>query len=339
MVNKRTVVLGRVVAMTALALAGCNSDGSPASGPTTGRTYHFISHADPENPFWNTVRRGMADAATEYGAQAVFFGATETGVDPAQQQVKKIDAAVAAHVDGIALTMSDAAVLAPSIAAAQAANIPVIAFNVGPTPEQVAKYGFKMVYVGQDDGVAAGKAALHARDLMTSGGGSMKKALCIKGMNEGAWAVQRCAGMTTALTTAGVPMTTLGGNFYAQPPQIPEADVRAWLGANKDVNFIFSTAPAVLTLLLSLQTEGVIGSDVMLASVDLNDETQDAIRSGKCKFAVDQQPYMQGYMPIVLFELNKDYLLQLGDAVQTGPFFVDSSNVDQIATLVKQGAR
>jgi simple sugar transport system substrate-binding protein len=334
MFSRDTVAFGKL-AMVALALVGCGGGGTTPTG--SGRTYHYISHADPENPFWNTIRRGMEDAAAEYGAQGVFYGATETGVAPAQQQVKRINEAVAAGVDGIAVTISDALALKDSLAAARAAKIPVIAFNVGFTPMQAAQVGFDVIYVGQDELFAAGKAALYARDLI--GATVMKKALCIKGMNEGAWAIQRCEGMTNALMPEGVAVTTLGGNFYAQPPMIPEAEIRAWFTANKDVNYVFSTAPAVLTLLLSLQAEGVIGADTMLASVDLNEETQDAIRAGKCKFAVDQQPYMQGYMPIVMFELDQEYLLQLGDDVATGPFFVDSSNVDKISMLVKQGAR
>jgi simple sugar transport system substrate-binding protein len=322
--------------MVALSVVGCGGGGS-ASPAGSGRTYHYISHADPENPFWNTVRRGMTDAATAYGAQAVFFGATEAGVDPAQQQIQRIQDAIAAHVDGIAVTISDAAALKDSILAAQAANIQVITFNVGFSPEEEKKYGVNVLYVGQDDLVAANKAALHAQELM--GATPMTKALCIKGMNDAAWATQRCEGMTNALMPQGVTVTTLGGNFYAQPPVVPESDIRAWFAANPDVNYVFSTAPAVLTLLLSLQADGTIGSNVMLASVDLDDVTQDAIRTGKCKFAVDQQPYMQGYMPIVMFELDDSYLLQLGDNVATGPFFVDSSNVDKISMLVKQGTR
>jgi simple sugar transport system substrate-binding protein len=323
--------------MVALMIVGCGGGGSGASPAGSGRTYHYISHADPENPFWNTVRRGMEDAATEYGAHALFFGATETGVDPAQQQIKRVQDAIAAHVDGIAITISDAAALKDSVLAAQAANIPVITFNVGFTPDQEKQYGINAIYVGQDDVIASGKAAAHAQDLM--GSTPMKKAICIKGMNDAAWATQRCDGMTNALMPQGIAVTTMGGNFYAQPPVVPESDIRAWFTANPDVDFVFSTAPAVLTLLLSMQADGTIGPNTMLASVDLNDETQDAIRGGKCKFAVDQQPYMQGYMPLVMFELDDSYLLQLGDNVSTGPFFVDSSNVDKISMLVKQGTR
>ena len=63
------------------------------------------------------------------------------------------------------------------------------------------------------------------------------------------------------------------------------------------------------------------------------------MRTGSCTFAVDQQPYLQGYLPISLFELENDYLLRMGADMQTGPFFVNATNVDEIAELVRQGIR
>jgi simple sugar transport system substrate-binding protein len=325
-------------AVLACALAGCNGGGD--GPPSSNRTYHYISHADPENPFWNTVRNGMDDAAARYGVEAFFFGATDTSTTPQEQQIARINEAVTAGVDGIAVTMSDTEMLAPAIQAAQAADIPVIAFNVGATDADADEFDVHVRYVGQDEVFAAGEAALHARDLLADDSVTMDTALCIKGMNDAAWAVLRCQGVTDALeAVGGITVTTLGGDFYANPPDTNEAEIATWFDSNPGVDFVFSTAPAVLTLLLSLQQDGTIDSSVMIASVDLNEETLDAIRDGNCEFAVDQQPYLQGYLPITLFELDNDFLLQLGDDVQTGPFFVNAENVDQIAELVREEIR
>ena len=65
----------------------------------------------------------------------------------------------------------------------------------------------------------------------------------------------------------------------------------------------------------------------------------DAIDGGDCLFAVDQQPYLQGYLPIVHFELFFDFALVPGNDVETGPFLVEASNVTRIRELVAQGIR
>jgi simple sugar transport system substrate-binding protein len=75
-----------------------------------------------------------------------------------------------------------------------------------------------------------------------------------------------------------------------------------------------------------------------VGSVDLSESTTAAIHAGTCDFTIDQQQYLQGYLPIVLFELEREFLLAPTSS-QTGPFFVDSSNVDAIERLVNEGYR
>jgi simple sugar transport system substrate-binding protein len=194
-------------------------------------------------------------------------------------------------------------------------------------------------YVGQIETVVGGTAGLHSRDLVEKAGGSVDVALGVKGMNEAAWAVQRCEGFAAALAPLGIEVTTLGGDFYADPPAIPTDAIAEWFAANPGVDIVFATAFGPLSLMLSMKEDGVIPAGALLGTVDLDPSTIDAIRAGTCAFAVDQQPYLQGYLPVTLLDLESNYLLRMAADVQTGPFFVDASNLDQVADLMASGYR
>src|SRR5688500_2192522 len=113
----------------------------------------------------------------------------------------------------------------------------------------------------------------------------------------------------------------------------------SWFTDNPEVDVVFSTAPAVLNLLLSFQDMGLIAEDVVIGTVDLDEITLNAIRAGTCEFAVDQQPYMQGYLSIITLDLESRFLIRPSGEIQTGPFFVDSGNVEAIAELIRAGYR
>ena len=203
-----------------------------------------------------------------------------------------------------------------------------------------ATYGLQEIpYVGQIEPVMAATAALRGKSLVEAHGGTLDVALCIQGSVDLAWAVQRCQGMADALRPLGVRVDILSGEFFAQPPNVPTSVISQWFVDNPGVDFVFTTATPVLTLALSLREAGTIPHGAVIGSVDLNAETLDAIRTGACAFAVDQQPYLQGYMAITLLDLDGQFAIRPGAPIQTGPFFVDSSNVDQITLLVQEGFR
>ncbi len=322
-----------------LASASCGP-GNGTSEPTSDRVYWIVTHSEPENSFWGPLQQGMLDAAEDLGVSAEFKGAAEAGVPPAEQQARIVRQAITEGVDGIGITMTDPAVLAAPIQEAAAAGIPVIAVNIPLSTEDQAEHDIPILgYVGQVETVMAEKASLHALELLAAEGRTADVALCIQGSVNLAWAVQRCQGMTDALEPLGIEVTTLAGNFFDQPPDVPTSTIEEWFTNNPGVDFVFSTATPVLNLLLSMQADGTIAEDVLIGSVDLNEETLDAIRTGRCAFAVDQQPYMQGYMAVTTLELNRTISLRPGADIQTGPFFVESDNVEEIARLVSEGVR
>jgi simple sugar transport system substrate-binding protein len=324
------------LALVSVLFAACG----PPEDPPPERNYRLISHGDPSNPFWRTVERGMNDAAEDMGVGAVFSGATDPSMTPAAQQAAFIRQAVAEGVDGIGVTITDPAVLDAPLAEAEAAGIPIVAFNVPLSPADAVTYDLPLsTYIGQIETTVGSDAGTRGRAVIEAAGRTLDVALCIKGMNDASWAVQRCDGFNDGLTAMGVTVTTLGGDFYAEPPNIPMATIADYFANNPSVDLVFSTAPAVLNLLNSLRQAGTIGPNVVIGSVDLDELTLTAIRSGVCAFAIDQQPYMQGYLSVTTLELERTLLIRPSSDIQTGPFYVDANNVEEIAELIAAGYR
>jgi simple sugar transport system substrate-binding protein len=333
--------------MTMAVTAGCQNN---KNGAGVGKTYHYITHANPSDAFWVTLQQGMDDAAKVYNATATFYG---TGNDVNQQNML-VDAAVAAHVDGIAVTFTNISQQYTHIAAAVNAGIPVIAINVGyrdATEEAMYPTGIS-AYVGQVEPVASADAVAYAAKRV-----GIKRALCVQGAITQGWAVQRCEGFKTALGALGFTeqtdpsvaladnqYTVLKGDFYANPPVYPGSGGGAgattmnnWFAANgSTVDFVLSTAPAPLSQIVTQSSTLKAGS--VVGSFDIDAGTIAAIHEGTCSFTVDQQQYLQGYLPITILELEIKYLLKPASS-QTGPFFVDATNINQIEALVNQGIR
>lgn len=328
-------------------LAGC-ADGEPDGGDS--KVYHFVTHADHANTFWVTFQRGMDDAAARYEATAKFFGnGGGSARDTTQLMNQRVDDAVAEGVDGIAVTFNDIASQHTHIQAAVDAGIAVIAVNIGYSDEQQAldyPTGVE-IYVGQQETVVGAEAVRRAEGLVE---GVFDKALCVKGSISQGWAVQRCQGFASRLEDLGFveesvardgdkTYAILAGELVADPPVLPGAggdagriSIEDWMVENPDVDFVFSTVPSALELILP-----VVPPDAVVGSVDLSESTTAAIRDGSCDFAIDQQQYLQGYLPIVLFELDRLAVAPVSSA--TGPSFVDSSNVEEIERLVSEGYR
>jgi simple sugar transport system substrate-binding protein len=312
-------------------LAGCGEEESTPTG--SGRTYYFVTHAVPDNPFWGPVRRGMSDAAKRYGVKAVFTGPTD--VQDASRIPPLMDEAIAAKADGIAVTITDVDVVRDSVNKAAKAGIPVIAINLEENVEdgepRTIDYGH---YVGQLEIEAGFASAQRAMQIAAQSGKKLHRAVCLKA-DPALWADQRCDGVKAALPN-DIVYTELQFELFSHPEKDADGPYKDFLAeaTNGDLDFVMSTATPTLSLALRHPKEGAI-----IGSFDMDAETLDAVQSGTAHFTVDQQPYLQGYLPIVHFELFHDYLLAPYGSVATGPFLVDKSNVARIKSLVAEGIR
>lgn len=314
------------VATIAVAVAACTGPGGDTSGTTrapvevgTLESVAFVTHGSPGDAFWNVVKNGAEAAGEKLGVRVQY----NSSGDPSQQ-AKLIDNAVAQRVDGLVVSMANPDALKESVEKAVAAGIPVVTINSGEA--ESARYG-AIGHVGQSERQAGVAAGVRLKDA------GKTKMLCVIHEAGNIGANERCAGATQGFGNA----TTLQVDI--NNPTDAQARIRGALETDRSID-------AVLTLNSQIAARAVDAaresrSSAAVATFDLNSDVVEAIKAGSLLFAVDQQQYLQGYLPVVMLQLYKSNLDTVGGArpVQTGPAFVDKNNVDAIGGLVAQGTR
>jgi simple sugar transport system substrate-binding protein len=323
--------------MFPLVLAACSgssttSNQSSTSGGNSARSnlkFYVITHGQATDPFWSVVKKGVDQAAHDMGVQAIYEGPA-SGTFDVVAMAHLIDAAVAAHPDGLVVSIPDPNALGPSIKAAVAAGIPVISINSG---SDVAKSLGVLVHIGQTEeqaGIGGG---------LRMGAAGVKHALCINQEVGNAALTLRCKGFEEGLSQAdGGTVKVIGVNL-ANPTQSQQT-VEAAIQHDPSVDGILTLGPTGATpTIKALQDLNKLGQ-IKLATFDLSSDVLNAIKNGQMLFAIDQQQYLQGYLPIVLLTLYKTNLNTIAnDILQTGPGFVTSQNVSQVIQLTAQGTR
>ncbi len=331
---KKLIIL---VVMLPIVLAACGgsnttSNQSSTSGGNTARSnikFYVITHGQATDPFWSVVKKGVDQAAHDMGVQAIYEGPA-SGTFDVVAMAHLIDTAVAAHPDGIVVSIPDPNALGPSIKAAVAAGIPVISINSG---SDVAKSLGVLVHIGQTEenaGIGGG---------LRMGAAGVKHALCINQEVGNAALTLRCKGFQEGLSQAdGGTVKVIGVNL-ANPTQSQQT-VEAAIQHDPSVDGILTLGPTGATpTIKALQDLNKLGQ-IKLATFDLSSDVLNAIKNGQMLFAIDQQQYEQGYLPIVLLTLYKTNLNTIAnDILQTGPGFVTSDNVSQVIKLTAAGTR
>ena len=334
---KKRAVSGAVLMVVLLVLAACSATGGRkaflaaqtggssvvAGHATTARyTIAMITHAGPGQTFWDTERYGGVAAA----AKDNFTLKYSADPDPTKQ-AQLITDAINSHVSGIAVTDPDPQALCPVIQNARAAGIPVTMFNAGSANWQQCG---AMEYFGQDEtiaGVAAGKR------LAAEGA---KHVLCVLHGQGQIQLEDRCAGVKQGLGSEGT-MTKLYVDPASQSAQL--STMSAALTRSKDTDAVITLDSQVA--LVALQAIQAAHSSAKLSTFDTNAQEIAKIKSGQIRWAVDQQPYLQGYEAVDalwLYLTNGD-TLGGGQIVLTGPSFIDSGNVAAVARYAARGTR
>lgn len=307
-------------------LAACSGPGADAPAPTQAPVAQgalgsvaVVTHGSPGDAFWNVVKNGAEAAGKDLGVRVEYNSSGDPG-----QQAKLIDNAVAQGVDGLVVSMANPEALRPSIEKAVAAGILVVTINSG--ERESATFG-AIGHVGQSEtfaGQAAGKRLADA---------GRTKLLCVIHEAGNIGANQRCDGATKVFGNG----TTLQVDI--NNPTDAQSRIKGALEADRSLD-------AVLTLNSQVAARAVDGvkesqSAAAVATFDLNTDVVEAIRTGTLLFAVDQQQYEQGYLPVVLLQLYRTNLNSVGGGapVQTGPAFVDKNNVEAVAARVALGMR
>jgi simple sugar transport system substrate-binding protein len=331
----KLLLAGFVVA--ALVAAGCGnnnkdengnstSGGSSASGTVnqtqgSGMTIAMVTHSD-EGSFWSVVKKGAEAAAKAEGVKLVW---SPSNNDP-QKQAQLIDAAVSQKVDGLAVSVPNASAIKDSLAKAKAAGIPIITLNSG--VDDYKELG-AITHVGQSEGIA-GQAA--GAKLKAAG---VKKVLCVIHEQNNIGLQQRCDGVKKGFGGDVTNLQVKGTEDIATT----QTEVKSKLQADKSFDGVIALNPDIATA-VKTAIKGA-GSNAKLATFDLSPSLLKDIAAGSVLFAVDQQQYLQGYLPVVFLKLFKDNANTVGGGqpVLTGPGFVEKSNATTVEKLSAAGTR
>lgn len=281
-----------------------------------------VTHGQPNDPFWSVVKNGVSAAAKDMGA-SVEYRAPETFDMVSMAQL--IDAAVNQKPDGLIVSIPDASALGPSIKKAVAAGIPVISINSG---SDVSKELGALLHVGQDE-YTAGKAA--GAKLQELGG---KEGLCVNQEVGNVSLDLRCKGFADGF----------GGKVTVLPVSNDPADVRAKVKAALSSNSAVDTVMALGAstagepALAAVEDVGMTGK-IKVATFDLSADFLKAVADGKAAFAIDQQQFLQGYLPVVFLANYAKYGPIPGGNVPSGPNLITKEKAAQVVDLSAKGIR
>jgi simple sugar transport system substrate-binding protein len=331
--SRRIAPIVAVAAAAALTLAGCSSSSGgkksteDSSGASAGKastprmTVALVTHQAPGDTFWDIVRKGAQAAAAKDNIKLVYSADPNAG-----NQSNLVQNAIDQKVDGIAVTLAKPDALKDVIAKAKTANIPVVGLNSGLSDWK--KLGL-LEFFGQDETVAG--EALGKR-LNSEGA---KKAVCVIQEQGNIGLTQRCAGVKKTFTGTTEVLNVNGTDM----PSV-KSTITAKLTQDKAIDYVVTLgAPFAMTAVQSLADAG---SKAKVATFDLNSTLTGAIKKGTVQFAVDQQPYLQGYLAVDslwLYKNNGNYSGGGEQPVLTGPAFVDKTNVDAVAKYAANGTR
>jgi simple sugar transport system substrate-binding protein len=281
-----------------------------------------VTHGAASDSFWAPVKNGAVEAGKELGC-SVEYRAPEKFDMVAMAQL--IQATVAAKPDGLVVTIPDADALGPAIKAALDAKIPVISTNSG---YDVSKKLGIPLHVGQEEFMAGKKAGERMKAM------GVKKAVVINHLVGNVALDLRAKGFIEGLGgNAEVLATTL--DFT----QARNADA-AYLQKTPDLEAVMTLGPdGALAALQALEAAGKLGK-LKFGTFDMLPDVLVAVANGQIDFAIDQQPFLQGYLPVVfLVNYIKYGILPSQDTIFTGPNFVTRDTAAKALALTKAGIR
>lgn len=315
------------VALPFAIVTGCGDGTSTDSGARDGIRIVFVTHGQSADPFWSVVSNGARDAAADLGVR-VEYQAPTTFDMVAMSQL--IDAAVVSRPAGLVISLPDTAALSTAVRHAITAGIPVVTINSG--AEAWRALG-ALAHVGQTEyeaGVAAG-------ERMAAAG--VRRALCVNHEVGNSAQDLRCSGFADALSARSASARVLPVDL-ADPDETQQRIANAF-EADASIDGMLALGPAGADPALAALRQTDRAAAVRFATFDLTPEVLAAVRDGTMLFALDQQQYLQGYLPVVFLVkyLETGAVPGGGDVIRTGPGFVTRDNAVGVMDLATRGIR
>jgi simple sugar transport system substrate-binding protein len=352
-----------VIAAAVLLLAACggsskdsSSSGSGSAGtsttkavniassakPCSGLTFAVITHGD-NGSFWSVVYKGAKNAAADYGCHlSEVYGSQQQGQAEPDDQAEnaQITNAINQHVDGLVVSDHDPSLMNPTLVKAAKAGIPVVLTNAGCDNTDIAASN-ALTCVGQPEVLAGQSSGQRFKQLGAT------NVLCVihqSGQN----LLDRCNGIAQGLGVGSTcksgsapskgpacTQLTLSTPNAASNPQQAVGQVTSYLQAHPGINAVMTLNNAIATAVVNTHP-----NNVKIATFDPNPEVFNDINNGSLSFVVDQQQYLQGYLPIIILYLYKKHegnTVGGGTSVPTGPLLVDKTNVSKVKAAIAAG--
>jgi simple sugar transport system substrate-binding protein len=337
----RTMMMVLLVVAAALAVAGCGSTTTVSEGPvtvagggasTTGADIprapgsaravriFVVTHGQASSSFWAIVRNGVEAAGRQMDAVVTYRAPDVYSLD---HMVTLIDEAIAAKPDGLVVSLPEPG-LAPAIRRAVKAGIPTVTINSG--SDVYAKLGV-LAHVGQPEGPAGFKAG---QRLARAG---VRRALCVNLTIPNQGLDARCRGLARAMRAVGGRARVV--RVDDQSPAASTVIARAMKSEKADGVLAMNSLSGLAAV------KALAGRTLPVGTFDLGPDVLRAVQSGRIAFAVDQQAYLQGYLPVVLLAERARYGLfpAQGDVIPTGPNFVTKANAAKAIELSARSIR
>ncbi|MFC5679379.1 sugar ABC transporter substrate-binding protein [Aeromicrobium endophyticum] len=319
---KKIKIVGAILAAGTL-LAACSGTGSDSGTADTAKkdyTYAVITHGAPGDAFWDRVKSGAEQAGKDYGVKVEY----SSDADPAKQS-QLIDGAVADKVDGIVVSMANPDGLEASVKKAVAAGVPVITINSG--VDKFKDFG-AITHIGQTETIA-GQAV--GEKLKADGS---KNAICViqeagnVGLEERCKAVaETMGGKVENLQVDGTDDNAVSATITSKLQSETGIDTVVTLGGQYAIDAVSAVKDS--------------GSKAKVATFDLSEDVIKDIQAGTILFAVDQQPYVQGFMGVTGLYLKSINGNDIGGGqpINSGPAFITKENADAVLKFAANGTR
>jgi simple sugar transport system substrate-binding protein len=328
---RRRVLPGLAALLLAVGTLGCGESASGARDEEATERADVrivvVTHGQSSDPFWSIVANGVNDAAEELGVDVSYQAPTSFDM---VRMSSLIDAAVASRPAGLVVSVPDADALAASLRAATAAGIPAVSINSG--DDAWRRLGL-LAHIGQTE-YEAGKGG--GERLARAGA---RRVLCVNHEVGNASLDLRCDGLRDALATAGGTVDVVAVDLA--DPDDAQQRIGGALAADPAIDGVLTLGPAGASpALAALRQTGALGR-VRFATFDLSPEVLAAVRDGDMLFAIDQQPYLQGYLAVVLLAkyLETGTMAGGGQVIRTGPGFVTADDAARVLELTERGIR
>lgn len=271
------------------------------------------------DPFFGAMKLGSDTAAKELGVEYQYTAPPDFN-DIVALYTRLGEAAVARQPDALVIGNFFPDAVEPVIKQAVANKVPVIVYNSGRTTWRdlgaVTFIGEDPSFMGRKGGEAEVKAGV-------------KNGICIDHVPANPVLEQRCKGYTDAITAAGgkAKMITIPYEDTTNDQKLQQAIGGALL-ADPTIDGVFTLGPTVAINAVAAVKQ--VGRDIKIGTTDISTPALEAIKTGDLLFALDQQPFLQGYYGVMIASQYVKYAVAPVSEITTGPFIIDASNVAKV---------